>query len=214
MSDSHASLEDVVMGQNQDDAPLEAPTAKTLLCNRCQMMIFGLNELAPTACSDLFCNHCWTAILRDSERCTQAGCQNALLKKVPMYLAEDGDDNLSRERDIDRQLALESDPSYQRIQIEIGRLKVQTDRQKQQIDEYTRMNGVLNDQVRQAVDRLDGVRNKTNQLKGMLNEVERKTDEMKATNNDLEEQILVIRQRTQVLERLAAWRGQPSSAPA
>ncbi|RXW18467.1 hypothetical protein EST38_g7391 [Candolleomyces aberdarensis] len=213
MSDvtERTSSEDVVMSQNQDGAPSENPTAKSLLCNRCEMMIFGPNDLAPTACcADLFCGHCWTAILRDGERCTQYGCQNTLLKKVPMYLAGNSDDVLSQERDIVRQLDLESDTSYQRIQADIQRLTVRLERQKQQLEDYSKMNGVLDDQVKQAADRLEAVRNEINQLKEMLENIERRTLEMRTTNDTLEEQIQTVKKRTQVLENLAAQRAQRS----
>ncbi|KAJ2921679.1 hypothetical protein H1R20_g15420, partial [Candolleomyces eurysporus] len=203
-TDDHISVDELVMGQDQDSAPPEAPTAKTLLCNRCQMMIFGQNDLAPTACcADLFCNHCWTAILRDDERCRQFGCQNQILKKARIYLAEDSDDLLSREQVIVRQLELESDLLHKRITEEIGRLQVRIERQKQQLEDHAKMNGVLDDQIRQGIDRLQTLRNETQQLKEMFEATEGRTSEIQKTNDELEGQIQVLKKQTQLLEKLA-----------
>ncbi|KAJ2936431.1 hypothetical protein H1R20_g664, partial [Candolleomyces eurysporus] len=161
------------------------PTARTLLCNHCNMPIFGDNWLAP-----LFAVFCWDNILQIMERCMHYGCDNKFLKKTVMYLTEDCHDLLSMEQDTMQQLILEL---FKRLNEDIAVVKAQNKRQQQQIKELTQMNAVLEDQVVQSAGRLEAVHNKTNQLKALAVKANQQTDGIVKSNKELAAQICIIR---------------------
>ncbi|RXW23237.1 hypothetical protein EST38_g2587 [Candolleomyces aberdarensis] len=187
-------------------AEATATTARTLLCNRCALPIFGDNQVQPTqCCAELFCNFCWEKIERDAERCPQPGCNNVFLKAVPIYWAEDTDQE-SKNRDIRSQVMAARNPTLQALVADAAVLKGRIARQKQQISDKECIQGALDDQIRSIAGRLETTRKETDTISGFIEATQARTNEVLTNNNELAAKIARLNEQIANVEREVAAR--------
>ncbi|KAJ2911830.1 hypothetical protein MD484_g8584, partial [Candolleomyces efflorescens] len=214
-NDDRASIEVIDGSSTGTTNTIEraSSVAKTMICNRCNAEIFGGNDLSPSACcGDMICNLCWTAISRKgSQRCTRTGCDNALLKRLPIYLSEDSYDRKSKKRDMSRQTMADSDLINQQLSEDIVILEARLDLQSQRLDDQTEMRSALNGQIRSASDRLEAVNKDITTLNDLHTKTRDRTEEALARNEELSAKISFLREQIANIDSITVL---PPNAPA
>ncbi|KAJ2911857.1 hypothetical protein MD484_g8559, partial [Candolleomyces efflorescens] len=129
------------------------------------------------------------------QRCTRVGCENALLKKVQIFLSEDAYDTVSKNRDISRQSLANSDSINQQLTDDVAILEARLEQQNQRLADQMEMQIGLDSQIQNSASRVEAVHRDIASLKTLHDKTRNRTYEVMARNDALSAKIDLLREQ-------------------